>query len=654
MKKRTMFLVALLIACGLSLMSAQPVSAQIRAHVRKDLRDVAVRNKPFGFALGILYGGKSKPSPDAFDILCRSPKGWAYGNARGETRRNGWMPLSDLELPGSQRPRLCGTSHVIALRKFMHSTVVRVGSRRVRVYDKNSKTCQTSQGATFNGEASCDGSPTRISDNTPYFRNFNFRTGRPRGTPVMLSAQTVHWRYITRRGDYVLLRLDRKDTWGFVPKDHVASRPKYDDCRVRHISCCEETGTPGCSTRASQSDLLTSPHAYTPAGMPFGNAFYRMPFTAAVYRGEGVETRIWKTSGARQILADDNGAELSLTYDVSSDPVINGSNVTYTITVVNNGAGAATPFTVLADLPAETSFVSCAATGGGVCGGAGNQRAVTFGSLAADEAATVTLTASLGCAVAGGTVITSTASLSCPTSGDTEGSQCSTPDEPPADEDEDIEGTNDDARETVSTLVSDPPPSITAPPPVNAFTGAGATGCGAFVSDAALKMATATDNCPGVVVTRSNVPAGNFFPVGHTVVTYTATDQAGNTATATQLVTVIDNTPPVISAVSVDKPTLSPPNHKMVLTTVNYKATDNCGLVTSVLRVTSNEPVNGLGDGDTAPDWEVLDANRVRLRAERSGRGTGRVYTITITSTDKSGNSASKQVYVKVPHDQRR
>jgi hypothetical protein len=87
---------------------------------------------------------------------------------------------------------------------------------------------------------------------------------------------------------------------------------------------------------------------------------------------------------------------------------------------------------------------------------------------------------------------------------------------------------------------------------------------------------------------------------------------------------------------------------------VNYKATDNCGLVTSVLRVTSNEPVNGLGDGDTAPDWEVLDANHVRLRAERSGRGTGRVYTITITSTDKAGNSASKQVFVRVPHDQRR
>jgi hypothetical protein len=41
----------------------------------------------------------------------------------------------------------------------------------------------------------------------------------------------------------------------------------------------------------------------------------------------------------------------------------------------------------------------------------------------------------------------------------------------------------------------------------------------------------------------------------------------------------------------------------------------------------------------------------VRLRAERSGRGTGRVYTIVITATDEAGNSSSKQVHVTVPHN---
>jgi hypothetical protein len=101
--------------------------------------------------------------------------------------------------------------------------------------------------------------------------------------------------------------------------------------------------------------------------------------------------------------------------------------------------------------------------------------------------------------------------------------------------------------------------------------------------------------------------------------------------------------------------TLWPPNHKMVEVTVNYSMADNCtpsaGL-TCTLSVTSNEPVNGTGDGDTAPDWEVIDARRVRLRAERAGNGQGRVYTITITCWDGAGNSASRQVTMSVPKNQ--
>jgi uncharacterized repeat protein (TIGR01451 family) len=99
------------------------------------------------------------------------------------------------------------------------------------------------------------------------------------------------------------------------------------------------------------------------------------------------------------------------------------------------------------------------------------------------------------------------------------------------------------------TVLEDPaiPPTITAPGDVTAYTGPGATSCGTLVSDATLGTASASDNCGSVVVTRTGVPAGNIFPVGNTTVTYTATDASGNTATDTQVVTVIDNTPPVIS-----------------------------------------------------------------------------------------------------------
>jgi hypothetical protein len=85
--------------------------------------------------------------------------------------------------------------------------------------------------------------------------------------------------------------------------------------------------------------------------------------------------------------------------------------------------------------------------------------------------------------------------------------------------------------------------------------------------------------------------------------------------------------------------------------TVNYTATDNCGVICT-LSVASNEPINGLGDGDQTPDWVVVDAHHLLLRAERSGKGSGRVYTITVTCIDGSGNTVVKTVTVQVPSNQ--
>lgn len=208
----------------------------------------------------------------------------------------------------------------------------------------------------------------------------------------------------------------------------------------------------------------------------------------------------------------------------------------------------------------------------------------------------------------------------------------------------------------IITVTDSTPPTITAPPDVTAYTGLGATTCDAVVSNATLGTPSATDNCAGVTVSRS--PSGNTFPVGTTTVTWTATDWAGNTATATQTVTVIDNTVPVITVIA-STPSMWPPNHKyqtFQLTGFVTGASDNCGGVSVsnvvIEKVTSDETENGNGDGNTSDDI-VIAANckSVQLRSERDGGGNGRVYTITFKVTDTHGNVGRATSKVVVPHN---
>jgi endo-1,4-beta-xylanase len=135
--------------------------------------------------------------------------------------------------------------------------------------------------------------------------------------------------------------------------------------------------------------------------------------------------------------------------------------------------------------------------------------------------------------------------------------------------------------------------------------------------------------------------------------TSTSTTRDPNTApnnTASVNVKVI-NLPPVILGLRVDKPVLRPPNHRMVDVKLSYNIYDNCDDdLVPVITISSNQPVNGPGDGNTAPDWEVVDSHHIRLRAERSpDRRQDRKYTIKLTVTDSAGASTSRSVVVTVP-----
>ncbi len=94
------------------------------------------------------------------------------------------------------------------------------------------------------------------------------------------------------------------------------------------------------------------------------------------------------------------------------------------------------------------------------------------------------------------------------------------------------------------------------------------------------------------------------------------------------------NDPPVCTLAQPSVAVLWPPNHTMVEVSILGVTDPNNSTVTiSYPRVTQDEPINGVGDGDTAPD-AFKSGNNILLRAERAGSGNGRVYAVQFQVTD--------------------
>jgi M6 family metalloprotease-like protein len=112
-------------------------------------------------------------------------------------------------------------------------------------------------------------------------------------------------------------------------------------------------------------------------------------------------------------------------------------------------------------------------------------------------------------------------------------------------------------------------------------------------------------------------------------------------------------------SVSLSPNTLWPPNHKLVPVSATLQVGNTCDPTPTVqlASITSNEPDNGLGDSDTANDIQRAalrtDDRSFSLRAERSGKGSGRVYTVTYQVADVLGNSTTATGRVSVPKNQR-
>jgi len=108
-----------------------------------------------------------------------------------------------------------------------------------------------------------------------------------------------------------------------------------------------------------------------------------------------------------------------------------------------------------------------------------------------------------------------------------------------------------------------------------------------------------------------------------------------------------DIAPPSLD-VSLSPAVLWPPNHRMTPITATVTVTDDSDPQPRIqlISVVSNEP----DDGDIQGVDLGTDDRSFAVRAERLGRGEGRIYTVTYSATDASGNTSVSQSRIVVPH----
>ncbi|KRF43901.1 glycoside hydrolase [Paenibacillus sp. Soil787] len=190
---------------------------------------------------------------------------------------------------------------------------------------------------------------------------------------------------------------------------------------------------------------------------------------------------------------------------------------------------------------------------------------------------------------------------------------------------------------------------------------------------------TASDSGSGVAGTYYTVDGGAeqqgtsvaITVEGNHTISYWSVDKVGNTESPHTAVVQIDKTAPSLNLV-LDKTTLWPPNHQLITVTASVYTNDSLSGISSIVltSITSNEPDNGLGDGDKTNDIQgaqfgTLDTEFM-LRAEQSdndnnkdnhndknkGKDKGRIYTVTYTAIDFAGNKTTNTATVKVSNNQ--
>jgi len=146
-----------------------------------------------------------------------------------------------------------------------------------------------------------------------------------------------------------------------------------------------------------------------------------------------------------------------------------------------------------------------------------------------------------------------------------------------------------------------------------------------------------------------------LFGEGKHYIEYYSVDNVGNVEEVHNQTHYVDDSAPEIN---LDDPIiLWPPNHKyhtMELSDFIIDVFDECddSIDTDdviIINVSSDEPENGNGDGNTLDDIIIIDNQTAKLRSERKGNGNGRVYTINFKVSDWLENTAYGSFQVWVP-----
>ena len=205
-----------------------------------------------------------------------------------------------------------------------------------------------------------------------------------------------------------------------------------------------------------------------------------------------------------------SSSDLSVTMNASPSTVVANSNITYNITLHNGGPDTAVNITVNDTLPPGTAFVSCNSNASGICGGVGNNRSVSFASLASGASANITIIATAQCSDADGTVLADTVSVSSQTPDPSSGNNTA----------------------SASVTVSNPAPLISCP--ANVVVGTPNRGAGGIVVTFPAPVVTS----PCLANLTVTPPSGSVFPPGVTTVTAQATDTLGRMVSCSFTVTV--------------------------------------------------------------------------------------------------------------------